>query len=145
MPYEPIGKQITVTVFPDPVVATKTWLARFQVFDRIYSSLPADHQSKLPFLVIRESGGPGVHDRVFTRNRLQFECWAADSSDSSRLAQLLKGLLLAWDQHDDVWNPVVIQDPTDMPDPDTGLPVHRLAAEVSFVGEDHPILSAEGA
>lgn len=147
MPYPEITTGIRTVVFPDPVVKVRTWVRRFDLFDHVYPSLPANYAGKLPFLIVRESGGSGAHDRVYTRVRLQFECWAADSSDTSRAAQQLAALIRAWDQYDDVWNPLVIQDPTDMPDPDSGTPVHRLAAEVSFVGEEQeiPILSTEGA
>lgn len=145
MPYPEVAGGVPVIVFPDPVVKVRSWVRRFNGFDRVYPRLPAQHLTKMPFLIVRESGGPGAHDRIYTRVRLQFECWAEDSADSSSAAQSLAALIRVWDEYDDVWNPVIIQDPTYMPDPDTGTPVHRLAAEVSFVGEDITILSTEGA
>lgn len=144
MPYpDPAG--IRAVVFPDPVVAVRTWVRRVGLYERVYPRLPANFKQNLPFLIVRESGGAGAHDRLFTRVRLQFECWADDSDKSSKDAQRLAALLRVWDEYEDVWNPLVIQDPSDMPDPDTGTPVHRLAAEVSFVGEEEQILSTEGA
>lgn len=140
MPYPDAAAGVAAVLFPDPVVKVKDWLSSFEMFTSVYSALPADHKDKLPFLIVRESGGPGAHDRIYTRARLQFECWADKSSTSSLHARTLAALLLAWDAYDDVWNPSIIQDPTYMPDPDTGLPVHRLAAEISFVGEDITIL-----
>lgn len=140
MPYPDAAAGVAAVVFPDPVVKVRAWVRRFELFDKVYPALPASHKEKLPFLIVRESGGPGVHDRIYTRVRLQFECWAEDSDQSSVHARTLAALLLAWDAYEDVWNPVIIQDPTYMPDPDSGLPVHRLAAEISFVGEDITIL-----
>lgn len=129
----------TVIIFPDPVEATRAWIKRFKRFERVYSALPARHAERIPFVVVRDSGGPGVHDEVFSRARLQFECWNADSADSSAAARELAAVLRAWDRYADVWRPVLIQDPTYMPDPDTGCPVHRLAVEVSFVGEEQAV------
>ena len=140
MPYPDASAGVSAVVFPDPVVKVRAWVRRFALFDRVYPEIPAKHEEKLPFLLVRESGGPGIHDRIYTRVRLQFECWAEDSSESSEQARTLAALVLAWDAYDDVWNPTLIQDPTYMPDPDTGRPVHRLAAEISFVGEDITIL-----
>lgn len=140
MPYPDAGTGVAAVLFPDPVAKVRAWVRRFELFDNVYPALPASHKEKLPFLIVRESGGPGVHDRIYTRVRLQFECWAADSDQSSTQARTLAALLLAWDAYADVWNPSIIQDPTYMPDPDSGLPVHRLAAEISFVGEDITIL-----
>lgn len=145
MPYPDPERGIDIVVFPDPVEAVRLWVRRVGLYERVYPHVPSNALQRLPFLVVRESGGPGVHDRVFTRVRLQCECWAGDSGASSAAARRLAALIRAWDQYDDVWNPIVFQDPTDMPDPDTGTPVHRLAAEVSFVGEEEPILSTEGA
>lgn len=144
MPYlDPTGG-IRAVVFPDPVVAVRSWVQRAGLYERVYPRLPAKHTEKRPFLIVSESGGTGPHDRIFTRVRLQFECWAEDSDESAEAARRLASLLLVWDQYADVWNPRIIQDPTDQPDPDTGSPVHRLAAEVSFVGEEQEILSPEG-
>lgn len=140
MPYPDAAAGVAAVVFPDPVVKVRAWVRRFELFDNVSPALPASHKEKLPFLIVRESGGPGVHDRIYTRVRLQFECWADDSAKTSVQARTLAALLLAWDEYEDVWNPVIIQDPTYMPDPDSGLPVHRLAAEISFVGEDITIL-----
>lgn len=145
MPYPDPAAGIRALVFPDPVVALRSFVTRAGLYTRVYPRLPARFEEKLPFLIVRESGGPGIHDRVYSRALLQLECWAEDSEDSSRDARWLAALLRVWDQYEDVWNPRVIQDPSDMPDPDTGTPVHRLAAEVSFVGEEEPILSTEGA
>lgn len=145
MPYPDLSGGIRALVFPDPVVAVRSWVQRAGLYQRVYPALPARHLEKRPFLIVSESGGPGPHDLVFTRVRLQFECWDEDSDESSQAARFLAALLLVWDEYDDVWNPRIIQDPTNMPDPDTGSPVHRLAAEVSFVGEDTEILSTEGA
>lgn len=140
MPYPDAAAGVSAVLFPDPVAQFRTWAKRFTQFERVYSALPARHAEKLPFVIVRESGGAGVHDRIYSRARLQFECWADDSGTSSENARTLAALLLAWDEYADVWNPVIIQDPTYMPDPDSGLPVHRLAAEISFVGEDITIL-----
>lgn len=147
MAYPAITTGVHAVVFPDPVVKLRAWVQRFESFGRVYSEEPSSFATKLPFLIVRESGGPGVHDRIYTRVRLQFECWATDSAKSSAAAQQLAALIRVWDQYEDVWNPLIIQDPTDMPDPDSGTPVHRLAAEVSFVGEEQEIsiLSIEGA
>lgn len=140
MPYPDATTGVAAVVFPDPVAKVRAWALRFAQFERVYSALPASHATRLPFVIVRESGGPGVHDRIYSRVRLQFECWAEDSDQSSTNARTLAALLLAWEEYEDVWNPVIIQDPTYMPDPDSGLPVHRLAAEISFVGEDITIL-----
>lgn len=145
MPYPDPAAGIRGVVFPDPVVMVRGWVRAAGLYSNVYPRLPANFETRLPFLIVRESGGPGEHDRIYSRARLQFECWAADSDRSSRDARWLAALLRVWDQYADVWNPVIIQDPTDMPDPDSGTPVHRLAAEVSFVGEELPILSTEGA
>lgn len=129
----------TVIVFPDPVELTLAWLKRFARFTRVHSSLPANFKQRLPFVVVRDSGGPGIHDEVYSRARLQFECWAANSTESSAAARELAAVIRAWDRYEDVWRPRLIQEPTYMPDPDTGIPVHRLAAEVSFVGEEQAV------
>jgi len=145
MPYPSVDGGVAAVVFPDPIVMVRGWLRRFVGLERVYLEQPADFESKLPFVIVRESGGPGVHDRVYARVRLQFEVWAQDSMESAKGAQNAAALLRAWPEYEDVWNPQIIQDPTYMPDPDTGIPVHRLAAEISFVGEATTILSSEGA
>ncbi|MCW1803874.1 hypothetical protein [Brachybacterium squillarum] len=145
MPYPDPAAGIRAVVFPDPVVAVRSWVRRAGLYQRVYPRLPAKHLEKRPFLIVSESGGTGPHDGIYTRVRLQFECWHEDSDESSQAARWLASLLLVWDEYEDVWNPRIIQDPTDLPDPETGAPVHRLAAEVSFVGEEQEILSTEGA
>lgn len=139
MPYPVVSGSMRAVVFPDPVVEVRNFIRSTGLADRVFSRVPAGYEKKLPFVVVRESGGPGLYDRVFTRVRFQFECWAKESTESSDMARRLAGLLCSWDEYADVWNPRIIQNPSDMPDPDTGIPVHRLAVEVSFVGEEKEI------
>lgn len=120
-----------VLVAQDPVLRARAFLKQY--FPRVEIAVPAKWAFKDLLIVLSDTGGSGVYDRVLSESLLTVEVSHPRVAEASLVARKILGLLQAWpDLEAGVYWRREVGRPAYQPDDDTDVPSYIFTVALAF-------------